>query len=377
MKKYLRLTCSVCQRFTDKLVDDTHFTPDKCTITLKCTGRLSPVEYRSNANVISTPVAGVTDWRPRGEVSSVGTAASAALVNTATGSTKQVVLAARISSPPAPGSTLVLKFNERADTPSAYRQYVFRFDTTFTTVSGVESGLEKKTLRYTSTDTVEVYLNGVLQVNGTGPTEYILGDGSGPGLANAVTFNTAVSLPGITQVDVIVSEASSTVQVPVTFTRNQNDESRQGTGAYENIDFAQLFVGGAWVPFYLFTLDLEDAGLALNTIITPDTKAKLNGLYDILSSEIYVLLAREPYSQLDRYSTLAVKLSDLSFDEQYLKFYLDAGSKRLDLTSSTVKSVYPPIRFELFNAESLISTNLPGVTDQIVLDDSVVVGPDA
>jgi hypothetical protein len=244
-------------------------------------------------------------------------------------------------------------------------------------VSGVESGLEKKTLRYTSTDSVEVYLNGVLQVNGTGPTEYILGDGSGPGLANAVTFNTAVSLPGITQVDVIVSEASSTVQVPVTFTRNQNDESRQGTGAYENIDFAQLFVGGAWVPFYLFTLDLEDAGLALNTIITPDTKAKLNGLYDILSSEIYVLLAREPYSQLDRYSTLAVKLSDLSFDEQYLKFYLDAGSKRLDLTSSTVKSVYPPIRFELFNAEHLISTNLPGVTDQIVLDDSVVVGPDA
>lgn len=381
MKKYTRLNCSVCKRFTDKLVDDSHFTPDKCTITFKCTGRLSISEYRSNGGITSLPEVGIIDWRPRGQtIQNTGTSENA-LVNTSSGQLSQIVLAVRLLPIQVPtASTLSVRLTQRADTPKAYRRYVFRKEGAFSSISGVESGLEKKTLRYSATDTVEVFLNGGPDDRGVPPTEFQLYNGSGSNgvPSNTVNFNTTVSLPGVTQVEVIVAPAVQVTPVELQFVRNVNDESRRGRGSWENVDFVSRFNGTTWVPFYLFYLDLADGtALKLNSVMTVDSLAVLNGIDNILSSSMHLLLARAPYTQIDRYTNLTIPLDSLNFDTEYLKYYVQDGITVLNGTEKSISTVYPPMRVQKFVTENTIQKPVLGVSNQIVVDGNVIVGPDA
>lgn len=381
MKKYQRLICTVCQRITDKLVDDTRFTPDKCTITMKCEGRLTLLEYRSNAGITSAPVIGVPDWRARNTVvSSTAATAATTFVNTSTGNAQQVILAVQLSDAQAATATsMKLSLNERVDTPKAFRQYVYRFDSAFSTVAGVESGIEKKVLRYSSTDTVEVYLNGVKLVQGTASDGYQVYDGTGSNgvPSNTVNLNSVISLPGITQVDVIVSAAVITVPVELTFARMTLDESRKGTGSWENVGSVKMYNGVTKQSYYLFYLDLsEGAALKLNSILTPN-KLYLNGITDIGLTPAHLLLARSPYTNLDRYTNLTVPLGSMNFDAEYLKYHLVDGVTTLQITAASVSAKYPPLEVQKFTTELTIKTATTGVTNQVVLDESVIVGPDA
>lgn len=381
MKKYLRLLCSECKRITDKLVDDSHYTPDKCIITFKCEGRLSIVEYRSNGGITSSTKVGITDWRPRGTIELGSDLVGTTFVNTSSGSFSQIILAVQLNRIQLETArTLTLSLSQRADTPKAYRQYVFRIEGAFTSVSGVEAGLEKKTLRYSSTDTIDVFLNGVKLVNGTDSNNFQLYNGSGSNgvPSNTVNFNSQISLPGVTQVDVIVSPAIQISPIELVFNRNINDESRRGKGAWENVDSILRFNGITWVPYYLFYLDLEDGtALKLNSIMTVDSIAKLNGTDNIQSSAIQLLLSHAPYTQIDRYENISIPLDSLNFETEYFKYYLVDGSPVLYATKNSISSVYPPMRVQKFSIENTIKVQVPGVSNQIVVDGNVIVGPDA
>lgn len=381
MKKFLRLSCSICKRTADRLVDNTRFMPDKCTITFKCLGRLLPLEYRTDGQITSSPETGITDWRPRLSTT-VETAAlqDTTFVNTSCGNTKQVVLAvAAVANPPG-GSTLQLVLNQRSETPKNYRQYVYRIEGSFSTVSGVESGLEKKTLRYTTTDDVAVYLNGVKLEAGANPEDYVINDGTvtPPAPPNTIVFNSTIALPGVNQVDVIVSQAVLTTQVTLTFNRNISNEARLDTGSWENVDQVLKFNGSSWVPYYVFTMDLADAtGLTLNTILTSTSSVLINGSIVVPASNVELLIARAPYSTLDRYMNLTVPLTTLTFERDYFKYSVVNGAATLEITSTSPASVFPILRAVKFSVEDTIQTALDGVEDQIVLDGSVIVGPDA
>ena len=380
LKKYLRLTCSVCNRSADRLVDNTRFTPDKCTITFKCEGRLIPIEYRSDGGITSAPEIGVTDWQQRGLTSTSTSAPTAdVLLDTSTGQTQQLVVAISSGSVPAANSTLTLTLNQRADTPKAYRQYIYRFETSFTSVSGVESGLEKKTLRYGLTDTVEVFVNGVKQVQGTAADQYQIYDGSPSSLVppNNILFNSAVAFPGVTQVDVIVAPAVTATQVTLTLNRNTLDESRIGTGSWENVSIVERFNGvNTWTPLYLYTLDLGDAStLKLNTILSVASLSL--GATNIPLANAHILLARSPYTQLDRYLNLTVPMSNLALDANYLKYFVFDGVPVLHVTQPAVATVFPIMRAVKFSVEKTIQVATAGDDDQIVVDGSVIVGPDA
>jgi hypothetical protein len=382
MKKYLRYTCTVCQRVADRLLDNVRVLPDKCTITFKCEGRLVPVEYRSNAQIITAPETGVSDWYARGSIAASAVSdAAATFVDTSTGATKQVVIAVQLGSAPG-GDALRLALNERSDAPKSYKQYVFRQDATFTTISGVEAGLDKKTLRYSTTDEVQVYVNGVLQEPGTGATQYTLNDGTSTASVppNTIGFNSPITTAGITQVDVIVSAAATTTQAVLTFNRNQYDESRVGTGSWENVSYVQLLRNGTLQNWYLYTLDLGDADqLTLNTIMTADTKAMIGSIL-VQASNMMFLLARKPFSNLDRYTDVVVPVSTLTFERDYLKYFNVNGAPALYITETALQTVYPVLRLPVgsrFSTEKTIQTALAGVTDQVVVDGSVIVGPDA
>lgn len=375
MKKYIRVACSVCRRFADRLVDNAHFTPDKCTITFRCEGRLFPVEYRSDGGITSAPEVGLIDWKPRTTaIVSQDVSAATELIDTSGGLEKQLTLAVALASDPGPSSTLILTLNRRSDTPKSFRQYVYRSEATFTTISGVESGLAKKVLRYGPTDTVEVYLNGVKLERGPLLENYELYDGTSTSAVppNTVRFNKEIALPGVTQVDVIVAQAVAQATSAITFKRVIQDESRLGSGSWENVSAVDTIT----TRYYLFYCDLADAtDLQLNTIMTVSQPATL-GLSQVQLSSIMLLLARKPYSQLDRYTSLAVPLSSLSFESNYLKYALVDSDDKMMVTSTALETFYPPLKVIRFVQEKTIQQQLAGSQDQLVVDGSVIVGPD-
>lgn len=371
LKKYLRLSCTVCKREIDKLVDLTHYTPDKCTITLGCEGRLQQESYRSSGGIAVTPEIGVTDWRPRGSTSVAGVSdRQSDLINLETGKQKQLVLAIALADVPSPNDVATLNATVKSDSPKAYRQYVFRKEGAFGSVSGVESGLEKKSLRFTAYgptgDKVEVFVNGVLRERGTNPDDYQIYDGSDGSAAppNSVVFNTVLDSQSSTQVDVIVSKEAVASSVTLTFLRNLSDESRNASGSWENVSYVERLFGGIWKRYYLFTLDLGDIDVPLNTLMSPHTM------------DAFFLLARKPYSQLDRYTDTVVLLQGLS-DADYIKYYVEDNENTARVTSTALSTFFPPLRVGKFVVEKTIRTQIAGVEEQLVIDGRVITGPDA
>lgn len=365
MKKYQRLQCTKCHRDIDKLVNITHYSPDRCTITQGCEGRLVGIEYRSSAGIAVSPEVGITDWQPRGTVNVINPAlASTSLINLATGAKNQIVVASILDAP-----SLTIVFEGKADKPKAYRSYVFRKEVAFTTISGIESGLEKKALRFTAygdnPDMVEVYMGGIKLEP---IIDYLLADGSTSSSAppNTIMFTKLIDQPGITQIDVIVSKEERSASYSLNFTRNIHDESREGSGAYENIPSASGMINStSWQTFNLYTLDLADIDIPLNTILVPrDSKAML-------------LLARRPYTQLDRYNSLVIPLESMNIEVEYLKYYAVDGLPTLQATEESLLQIFPPLRFAKFTIEKPITVPTPGVEEQLVVDGKVITGPDA
>lgn len=373
MKKYLRLQCSVCLRTTDRLVDITHVTTDKCTITLQCSGVLSNVGYLSNGMITSTPEVGVLDWQARGTKTNLTAELHPeVLIDTSTGTLGQIVLAVRGTST----APVIVTLSQQTDAPKSFSQYIYRFENAFKTIAGVESGLEKKALRFGGSDVVEVFVNGIKMEQGTAPENYQI-YGETMKLQNTVSFNEIISNPGVTQVDVVVSKAVPSTEVQVPFVRNTDDESRLLLGAWENVSALKVLeADGAWTDWSLYSIDLD----TLSTLI------KLNSIFTVLSasqsgtvvplSNIKMVLARKPYSQLDRYINLCIPLSELNSSSSYLKYTAADRVPVLLATSTAITPNYPPFKVQKFNVERTIKTFLPGNSSQVIADTTVVIGPD-
>lgn len=384
MKKYVRLYCNTCQRTTDKLVDNTRAVPDRCTITLNCQGRLFPAEYRSNGEITAAPEVGITDWYPRGSIVSTGSTIEAVeFIDTATGDLKQVVLGIKLAAAPAGNATATLNLAARSDTPKEYKQYIYRRETEFSTISGVEDGIAQKTLRFKTwdpmdPDIVEVYLNGAKIEEGTDPDQFQVDDGSAnpPAPSNTIKFNTPVLPIGTYQVDVIVSKAQIADVYTLDFVRNQEDPNR--TGAWDNVSYVERFNGTAWDKFYLFTLDLaEDTSLLKkDTILYPEGGVFVSGVATIPLENIVFFLARKPFTKVDRYPDISVPLDTLGPDRDYLKYHLVDGALALQVTDTSLTTFFPPSRLTKFDTEGTLKTAVAGEDEQLVVDGSVIVGPD-
>jgi hypothetical protein len=88
------------------------------------------------------------------------------------------------------------------------------------------------------------------------------------------------------------------------------------------------------------------------------------------------LLARKPYSILDRYPNLSITLDTLSFERDYLKYFVVDGAIVLYVTSTSVSPIYPLFQVQKFTPEKTIQIALAGVSNQVIVDGSVIVGPD-
>lgn len=367
MKKYTRVKCTVCHRVTDKLVHTQHAQPDLCTITLGCTGRLQLKEYLSRAEIAQTVVSGLPDWKPRNAAEfTPPTVAPIELIDMANGKAGEIVL---VSARDLPEITMTL--TGKVDAPRDYRAFMFRLTGEFRTVSGVEAGLERKTLRFSAGDSVQVMINGVQRNFGTGPDDYQIARPGNTLPGNTIIFNEPVVLPGTVQVDVVVTKTVEPTTYQVVFHRNIPDETLPAS-AWVNVDsLTGMWDGVTTSEKFLYTARTNDLTIPANILLQPE------------ASDDILLLSRAPYSFLDRYLTLYVPCGDFSQDSQYIRYSatLDGRgiptSANLTVTSNTIKQTYPVLICKTFKRELPITTALPGDVNQITLDGSVIIGPDA
>lgn len=379
MKNYLRYACTVCKRTIDKLVDRTRFVPDKCSITLNCQGRLVPVEYRGSAEINPAPKTNIVDWYPRGTTFSATEISGEELISAYTGAANQLVIAVALTAPPPPGAYVTLSLAARSSTPKIYRQYVFRKDTQFSIISGVEAGPAKKTLRYSvvgpDPDLVEVFVDGVRYEEGTGPNEFQLNDGTLTPLVppNTISFNTPVTVSGTAQVDVIVSKVVPLETENLVFYLNEGSPSRP-KGAWENIQR----VDRLGTSYFLFTHDLStSSGLTENSILFPSEALVTSfQLLPVPLASCQLLLARKPFTQVDRYPDIVVPLSALDGQGDYLKYHKVGGAMEFDVTKKTLTQLYPPGKLIKIAVEKTLKEPPGANEEQVTVDGSVVVGPD-
>jgi hypothetical protein len=389
MKKYVSLLCSACSRQKDELIDLTHFAPDRCTITLGCEGRLSPIGYTSEGtSVLSIPPTGLSNWYPRGTTETTGTTIkSESLYDTSTGVKQQIVIAVPVNNlgfVPSEDSELTVLFSAEKQTAKDFRQYTFRRSSPFTIVNGVEDAQAKKVLRYSTTganpDKVEVYVNGVKRDLGV---DYLLNDGvvgsSVP--PNSVLFTE--TLTGTTQVDVIVSKATAANTTQIVFSRMIDDESRVGTGAWEGVDYVTNPVIEDWALFYC---DFKEISSVFVNGVGLDVKLRFDSasIKDYESGPTYpvtfsaMLLSRtKVYTPIDRQRAKCVPLKNLNTDTDYLVVKTVDGVRSMLVTEASSVDVFPLLEAVRFKAPKLVKSQLRGNDGSAELDNQIINGPDA
>lgn len=386
MKKYVSLKCSKCARTKDQLINSTHYAPDRCTITLGCEGRLSPVGYTSDGStILDVAPAGLSNWYPRGTTVTTAQAVQAdTMYNTSTGSKQQVVIGVSdtvLGFHPSDTAVLTLSLNAEKQTAKDFRQYTYRKTTPFTAVNGVEDSQAKKVLRYdvtsTNPDQVDVYLNGVKRTLGT---DYLLYDGS---VGSAVPPNTVLFTSTVTgssnQVDVIVTKASVVNETLMVFSRAINDESRTGTGAWEGVSAVRTAQGGTFTLFYC---DFAE----LTSTLASDVKFTVNGasIVDVpngpsleVTSVVMLLSRANLYTAIDRQRAVWIPVLDLDTNTDYLIIRTANGVKSLMVTEHSAVDVFPIMEVIRHGPPTLQTTNLSGNDEAAELDNELISGPDA
>lgn len=385
MKKILKLQCDTCDRKIDKIVDLKRYDTDKCTITLGCVGRLSPVEYKSTANITVATKAGVSDWIPRNsQVSEYHELKSETFINLASGVNNHLTLAIK-SEDFGPGSFIRVPINLKGDVPKPFRQYSFMMDKPFTSISGVESGQEKKTLRFNkpdeSFDIVEVYVNGVKWEYGEKLNQFKFYSGNNESRIppNTIVFNSRIVPNGRAQVDVIVSKYVQTIVKKLTFTRNSSAQNL--FGAWSDILFVDKFKHGpnVWERLLLFTCDLSTLDIPLNSIFTIGHVIEIPSINSVAAiSDAFMLLSNPPYSQVDRKHNVVVPLSTIS-DRDYLKYTSENDKRNIKVISSAEEEIFPLLKTppeSKISGINLIKTAIKGSQDATRFDSTTIVGPD-
>lgn len=379
MKQYARYMCSTCFRSTDRLVETKRASIDKCSITFKCPGRMSIVGYLNNAMILPAVSSGLENWRPRWETKSTTNSASTDLIDTSSGKSGTLTLAVQLPSSTNDVSTVDVVFGQQDEKPKDYKQFMFRFDSTFQLISGVESGLEKKALRYAATDDIDVYVNGLIREEGTAATMYQRYNGVNDVPANTIKFNSPITDTSmINQVDVVISKAKATSAIRIPFSRNFENEADAKDSAWKNVRSVQILQDGVYTSYNLYHFDvISDAGSAApilkkDSMLVP-TSISMNNT-PIALSRALILFATKPYLHIDRRYTVCARLADLDQERDYLKFVVVNGSPQILITSTSITDVYPPIKANVFAQDPIITANSAGVS-QTNVNPTTINGP--
>lgn len=333
MNRYITYQCTVCRRTKDVERDNIRAIPSGCTITKGCGGTLFKVGDKGYAEQ-TPPVAGVTDWYPRGTNPLPATAKSEPeYVELSSSSSGAIVLAVKMTEAQANVvSSLTLKMQQRRVEAIPFTQFTFRILLEgVNTVSGRDS--QGKILRIDSTAQAEgrlrVRVNGVIVPNVTVSST-----------VQSATVTFAENLPLQSVVDIVVFNEKEVEDKELEFVTNRTIAVNDLSGAWGNVRWVDklnpTISSNNEERFWLYT--------CTSTAKLPSTaRIKVLGLYYgttlIPAKNVLMLMGSSPYSHVDRYLGIAVPLT--ACQNAFNILTSNKPTRDFTIEKQYVESIYP------------------------------------
>lgn len=368
MRTYLRSKCSICNRTKDDLVDTKSTKFPKCSITLGCSGVLKPIQYTERGDTImdSAP-SGTQNWFSRFKTVTEFSNDTLQSLPISYGDESEIFFAVKLSTPPIPNDKLKITFTSDYSEVRPFREYTFNYTTAVDKILGVENSQGKKVLRFTATEEVKVFKNGVLMTAGTGITQYQISDGINSVPQNCVILNQVYK--GNNQFKVVVSTPS--VKSEFVLMLDLNSTSKTSESCWNNAGTI-LYRGEI---FYIFCTNFKNAVIPVGKKITI---SKLGILREATETEVGLsnslcLLSGGP-TGIDRVLTMAIYADTLSNSQNSITVQNVDGVRVMSVLENVVSSIFPPFTVGTFSTESLItkSQDTP-ITD--MLEHNFIIGP--
>jgi hypothetical protein len=307
---------------------------------------------------VTPPVAGLTDWYPRG-VSNVVVPADIAtqpfsLSTSSTGIVTVAIMAAQ--SWVAANQQVVLRLIQRRTDDVTYQQYQYTLTAASNTVSGKDTNGKILKFSQAAIDEGRVFVrvNGVDSI----PADFA------SWVPNIVTFSNI--LPIGTAVEVTVYSQKATIARDLLFTANQDATITANSGSWGNVNWAEDNFGAKWFVYSCSTV----------SSLPNSAKFKVDGIYDALgttlvSSPAVFLLASSPFENVDRYMNYNVDISLLKAD-----FNLSTSENtfmELNADANFVREIFPPLKLiqnAVLSNSSFITADTYATSSAIVSDTS-------
>jgi len=369
MKKYVIYKCSICKRTKDVEVSHVYAPINKCTITLRCEGKLHPISTKSLRSIlVSEPKSGIEDWYARGTELTESTATvDQKLISVISGNTPTVsIMVKEHASNNSDNVTIELSLAK--DSVPDHKEYTYNKTGSFISVSGSDSTPNANVLKYEGSDALIVYLNGVQIAEDSGPTPPA--NTYNRNTPNVITFNQAIIESST--VKIIVYGSIPLTTKTITFYKNANT-----TSAWSNVNTLADASGTNWNVYTCNDLSMIPINSNVNVFASGTTILK-NGSTQILETDVAFLFAGKPYSIHDRIFSSVVYCSNLQDEISYLKYHMTDVGAAFDATESSITSLFPHLTLSNIFAladETVPSDKLPGTTESELPVNIYVNGP--
>lgn len=378
MNRYITYQCTVCRRTKDVERDNIRAIPSGCTITKGCVGSLFKVGDKGFANQ-TPPVAGVTDWYPRGTSPQSETLKKdPEYVELSCSSSGALVLAVKMTDVQASLTpSLTMKIEQRRVEAIPFLQFTYRvLMEGVTVISGRDS--QGKNLRIDSTAQAEGRLR--VRVNGVISSDFSVNASI---QSASIKFGTALPLQSV--VDIIIFNEKEVEDKELEFVTNRTIAVNDLSGAWGNVRWVDKVNPAIQTNnderFWLYT--------CTSTSKLPSVaRIKVVGVYDnssqLPTDDILMLMASSPYSHVDRYLGVFVPLAICHVDFNVLTS--NKPTRDFTIERKYVQSVFPPLKIKRGytpQTQSLTSADvipensgaIPTDTTAVLLTNKYVNGP--
>jgi hypothetical protein len=377
-KKIITYQCNKCRRLKDFTSSDLHAFINLCTITKNCEGRLSPIATKNLRNVLaSTPIDGIPDWNSRFDpsVSVQDNNEQVVYYDLASSSSFSLTLALRKGSVLVLPSDFTLRFAMQSMSNLVYNEFTYYMTSTFSQVTGPDTSPSAKVLRFTASDTIVVYRNGVELSEGTGPNDYQLMYNSTQ-LGYAIKFNTTSTIS--TLIKVFVYQAQSVeLTTPLVFTKNALlVSSSDNKTAWSNA--LEVDIDG--IEYVLYTCT-DTSTLPTNMLLNiyPSNNQLSTDTSQLLEHYKF-LVSYKPYTVADRIYEALVPMTNLIDTNTSIRmtYSTNDSSQYLEVSGTAVEYPTKPITILSFDSmdNELLYGIISSVSDQTVISNNVnIIGP--
>ena len=329
-KRFITYKCNKCLRTKDFESDKLHAFVNLCTITNKCTGRLSPVATKSLRDVLpSAPVSGLEDWSGLGGNTKPETVVKHyPIVSSTTGA---LTLIAKGTTLP---NFLHVVFVTQQESVKEYTEFDFNMTSAFSTIQGLDSSPAAKLLSFTHSATVTVFADGVELIEGPDMYGYVLNFSGNNGYS--ITLNTPRTVS--TYVKIVVYPAQS-LQVTQALVFTKNSALSSIDTAWSNVHSVKIDAD-EWTVYTCH----DSSTLPLNALLNiyPGNNQILD-IVDANLADFALLLSYTSYQPCDRVYDKLIKLSDLASENSYLRSFYYHSVLQVQCSASAVSGLSLPL----------------------------------